>query len=173
VSPTAPTRVDSLAPFLWFEKDAERAAGFYTQIIAGSRMVAVHRHREGRQRGRAFVVEFELAGVRFFALNGGRAHRLSPAFSISLLCDGQAEVDRLWSTLSRGGKKGPCGWLEDRFGLSWQVVPKRLPELLEGPDREGAARALAAMMAMSKLDIAALEAAYAGDGGTGRARRRA
>jgi predicted 3-demethylubiquinone-9 3-methyltransferase (glyoxalase superfamily) len=152
-------RVDSITPFLWFKDRAEEAARFYVASFAGSRITAV---RPGGPRGKALVVEFELGGTPFVALNGGPSYAPTPAFSIFVSCPTQREVDLLWTRLLRGGRPSRCGWLVDRYGLSWQVIPKRLPELLGDRDPERAGRALAAMMKMQKIDVRALERAATG-----------
>jgi predicted 3-demethylubiquinone-9 3-methyltransferase (glyoxalase superfamily) len=158
------TRVRALNPFLWFDGQAEPAARRYTSLIAGSRITRITRiPGPGKRRGPVLTVEFSLAGVDFVALNGGPEYHLTPAFSVALTCAGQAEVDRLYAALLRGGTESMCGWLTDRFGLSWQVVPERLPELIGGPDAAGAARAMQAMMTMRKLDVETLERAYRGE----------
>jgi predicted 3-demethylubiquinone-9 3-methyltransferase (glyoxalase superfamily) len=152
-------RVESITPFLWFDDQAEEAARFYVASFAGSKITAI---RPGGPRGKPLVVEFELGGTPFVALNGGPVYRATPAFSIAVSCPGQREVDVLWSRLVHGGEPSQCGWLVDRFGLSWQIIPKRLPELLGDPDPERARRALNAMMKMQKIVVRTLERAAAG-----------
>lgn len=149
-------RVESLTPFLWFDDQAEEAARYYVASFAGSRITGV---RAGGPNGKPLAVEFELMGTPFIALNGGPAYALTPAFSIFVSCAGQREVDALWTRLLRGGRRSRCGWLVDRFGLSWQIIPKRLVELLGDADPERAARALQAMLTMQKIDVRALERA--------------
>ncbi len=144
-----------VTPFLWFEDKAEEAAAFYVSLFPDSAITAV----TPGPGGAALVVEFRLAGVQYMALNGGPHYHLTEAFSLSIDCHSQEEVDDLWEKLSAGGSKGRCGWLKDRYGLSWQVVPAVLPKLLANPDRDTAGRAMQAMMGMTKLDIAALQAA--------------
>jgi predicted 3-demethylubiquinone-9 3-methyltransferase (glyoxalase superfamily) len=154
-----------ITPFLWFNDQAEEAATFYVSIFPNSKLVSVTRLPPGTPgpEGKAMTVVFELDGMRVTALNGGPYHTLDEAFSFSVDCADQAEVDHYWETLtSNGGSPGRCGWLKDRFGLSWQIVPRVLPELLGGPDPEKAQRAAQAMMKMEKLDIAALLAARDG-----------
>jgi predicted 3-demethylubiquinone-9 3-methyltransferase (glyoxalase superfamily) len=144
---------------LWFDSQAEEAATFYTSLFAGSHITAVSR----QPGGRALSVEFELGGVGFQALNGGPVYQLSEACSLSVACDSQAEIDRLWDTLlAGGGEESQCGWLKDRFGLSWQIVPRALGAMMTDPDPERVARVVAAFMPMKKLDLAALEAAFRG-----------
>lgn len=156
---SAKVSVDGVTPFLWFDSEAEPAAKFYTSLFRNSRITDVGR---SGPKGPVMTVAFELSGQPFVALNGGPVYKLSPAFSVCVYCRGQREVDRLWKALVRGGEESRCGWLVDRFGLSWQIIPKRLPQLLSDPDPQRAQRALAAMMKMQKIDVAALEAAVAG-----------
>lgn len=155
-----------IAPCLWFNGQAEDAAEFYTSIIPDSRIDVVGRapaDNPSTPAGAVLTVEFTLAGRPYIGLNGGPEFTFSEAISFAIECQDQAEVDRYWDALVEGGgSPGPCGWLKDRFGVSWQVVPKEMTELLAGPDRAGAARAMTAMLAMSKLDVAALRAAYEG-----------
>ncbi|HEV2318046.1 MAG TPA: VOC family protein [Thermoplasmata archaeon] len=150
--------VDSVTPFLWFDRDAQAAAKLYTSLIQNSRITEVSRVRPG---GPVLTVAFELNGQRFLGLNGGPIYPHSPAFSIFVTCRGQREVDRLWTALTRGGEESRCGWLVDRFGLSWQIIPRRLLELLQDRDPRRARRATEAMMTMRKIDVPALEAAVA------------
>jgi len=150
-----------IVPCLWFDTDGEDAAKLYTSIVPNSRITEVVRHGSAgpREEGTVMTVAFELNGRPFLALNGGPRFTFSEAVSFQIMCETQEEVDGYWSALSEGGEEGPCGWLKDRFGLSWQIVPTRLPELLKDPDRERAQRVMACMMGMGKLDIAELEAA--------------
>ena len=155
-----------VTPWLWFEDHAEEAATLYTSLIANSRIVEVNRYGDGgpEPAGKAFTLTFELDGQTYCALNGGPDHQLTEAFSIQISCDDQNEIDRYWDALiADGGQEGPCGWLIDRFGLSWQIMPSVLPGLLGDPDPERAARAREAMFRMKKLVIAELEAAANGD----------
>ena len=153
-----------ISPFLWFDGTAEEAATFYVSVFPDSEVTAVSRYGEAGPgpAGSAMVVSFKLDGQEFSALNGGPQFTFSEAVSFLISCGSQAEVDHYWETLSEGGEPAPCGWLKDRFGLSWQVVPTVLPELLQDPDREKANRVMQAMMGMGKLDIAGLERASAG-----------
>jgi predicted 3-demethylubiquinone-9 3-methyltransferase (glyoxalase superfamily) len=144
-----------VTPFLWFDHQAEEAARFYVSLFPDSAVTAV----TPGPTGTPLVVAFRLAGVEYLALNGGPHYQLTEAFSLSIDCHSQSEVDEYWEKLSAGGSKSQCGWLKDRYGLSWQVVPDVLPKLLGDPDREKAGRVMAAMMGMTKLDIAALQAA--------------
>ena len=150
-----------VTPFLWFDTESEPAAELYTSIFPNSRILEVTRYGSAgpREEGLAMTVSFELEGQRVVALNGGSDFKLNEAFSLSIDCDDQGEVDYYWEKLGEGGEHGPCGWLKDRFGLSWQVVPKRLPELLSDPDREKAQRVMAAMLKMGKIEVAELEQA--------------
>jgi predicted 3-demethylubiquinone-9 3-methyltransferase (glyoxalase superfamily) len=153
-----------IIPNLWFDTQAEEAAGFYTSVFERSRIVNVTRYTEGAPRpaGMVMTVEFELDGQRFVAINGGPEFTFDEAISFQISCGTQDEVDYYWERLSDGGEEGPCGWLKDRYGLSWQVVPTALDELLADPDPERARRAMQAMLGMRKLDIAALEGAADG-----------
>ena len=150
-------------PCLWFDTEGEEAARFYTSVFPNSRIVEIARYGEAgpREAGTVMVVSFELDGQPFTALNGGPEFRFSEAVSFQVECADQTEVDHYWETLSEGGEQGPCGWLKDRFGLSWQVVPLRLLELLRDPDAARAQRVMKAMLGMGKIEIAQLEAAAA------------
>lgn len=153
-------------PHLWFHDKAEEAAAFYAEVIPNSRVDRVTTAPPGVpgvEKDAPFIVDFTLDGMPVTAINAGPALTLDDAFSMYLTCGDQAEVDRYWEVLaSDGGKPGQCGWLRDRFGLSWQVVPRRLEEIMLGSDPDGVARAMASMLTMTKLNIAELEAAYAG-----------
>lgn len=150
-------------PCLWFDTQGEDAARFYTSLFPNSRILEISHYGEANpgQAGQVMVVRFELDGQEFMALNGGPQYTFSEAVSFSIDCTDQAEVDRYWEALTEGGEEGPCGWLKDRFGLSWQVVPTRLTELLTDPDADRAQRVMRAMMQMRKIEIAELEAAAA------------
>ena len=156
---------NALTTCLWFDTEAEQAATFYTGIFKDSRLGRVHRHTEAGPGpdGSVLLVEFELNGQKFSALNGGPQFTFSEAVSIVVPCADQAEVDYYWSHLSKGGQEVVCGWLKDKYGLSWQIVPTRFFEMIADPDRQKAARVTQAMFGMTKFDIAALEKAYAGD----------
>jgi len=157
--------MQKITPFLWFDHQAEEAASFYVSLFEGSRIVTVSRYGAGapRPKGSAMVVEFELCGQRFQALNGGPVFKFTEAISLVVHCESQAEVDKLWSALTaNGGQESQCGWLKDRFGLSWQIVPIRFLELMQDPDPAKAGRVMAAMMKMKKFDVAELERAHAG-----------
>lgn len=157
-----------LVPCLWFDDQAEGFAQFATELFPDSRITFVSHYPEGMENpsgkppGSVLTVEFELAGRPFTALNGGPHLQLTDAFSIQVMCKDQAEIDHYWDALARGGSHGPCGWLKDRFGVSWQVAPTGWVEMVKSGDAEGTARAFAALLKMSKLDIAALEAAFRG-----------
>jgi len=153
--------MDAITPCLWFDTEAEEAAQFYTSVFPNSRIVHVSHYGSAgpRPAGMVMEVEFELNGRSFLALNGGPDFTFSEAISLQADCKDQDEVDRLWVTLSEGGEEGPCGWLKDRYGLSWQIVPSVMYELIADPDPERAQRASAAMLQMGKLDIAERERA--------------
>ena len=153
-----------LTPFLWFDSDAEEAARFYTSVFPNSKIVQVARYGDAGPgtAGSVMTVVFELDGKRFIGLNGGPSHRFTEAVSFVVDCTSQDEVDRYWDALSDGGEEGPCGWLKDRFGLSWQIVPEQLGQMLGDPKSGNAEAAMNAMLQMKKLDIATLEKAYRG-----------
>ncbi|MDJ0334238.1 VOC family protein [Salinibacterium sp. G-O1] len=154
----------TITPYLWFDNDAEVAIGMYSSLFDDARTISLTRHPEGMPlAGTLMTAEFELAGQRFIALNGGPHFSFTEAVSFLVSVESQAEVDRLWDALTAdGGSESQCGWLKDRFGLSWQIVPTALPRYLSDPDPEKTARVLAAMMQMRKIVIADLDAAYAG-----------
>jgi predicted 3-demethylubiquinone-9 3-methyltransferase (glyoxalase superfamily) len=157
--------MSKISPCLWFDGEAEEAANFYVSLLADSRINKVQKNPVDGPAGKAgtvLVVQFTLAGQQYMALNGGMRFEYTPAISFKIDCADQAEVDRLWEALSKDGSVQRCGWLRDRYGISWQIVPSVLPELLGGPDRAGAERAMQAMLQMIKLDIAALKKAYEG-----------
>jgi predicted 3-demethylubiquinone-9 3-methyltransferase (glyoxalase superfamily) len=156
-------------PCLWFDGRAEEAAKFYISIFPNSRIVDTSYYGNagndvhGQKAGSVMTVTFELDGQRFMALNGGPQFKFDEAVSFQVFCDTQAEIDRYWRELTAGGgQEGPCGWLKDKFGLSWQVVPSVIPKLIAGGDQAKADRAMGEIMKMKKLDIARLEAAYEG-----------
>ena len=158
--------MQKITPFLWFDSEAEQAAEYYVSLFPNSSITSVSRYPEGgpRPAGEAFGVEFVLDGTEFRALNAGPGHPFTDAISLFISVETQEEVDRLWDALiADGGAPSRCGWLTDRWGLSWQVVPTVLGEVLTGADQVGASRAMQAMMTMDKLDIAALRAAYDGE----------
>ncbi|HWS58621.1 MAG TPA: VOC family protein [Actinotalea sp.] len=157
--------MQSITPFLWFDDQAEEAAEFYVSLFPGSRIESVTRYPEGGPgpAGTAMSVSFVLDGLELQALNGGPAFSFTEAISLLVHAPTQDDVDRLWEgLLAGGGEPGQCGWLKDRYGLSWQVVPPALFELLGDPDPERAGRAMQAMLTMTKIDIAAMQAAAAG-----------
>jgi predicted 3-demethylubiquinone-9 3-methyltransferase (glyoxalase superfamily) len=156
--------MQSITPSLWFDTEAEDAANFYVSVFKNSQVLNVSRYGEAgpRPAGTVMTVDFELDGQGFIALNGGPDFPFTEAVSLQVNCETQEEVDRYWSVLSEGGEEGPCGWLKDRYGLSWQIIPVALTELLNDPDAAKAQRAMAAMLQMKKIDIAALWAAAEG-----------
>ena len=166
----ASMKTKKIAPCLWFDDQAEDAARFYTGIFKGSRILKTARYTEagrevhGRPPGSVMTVSFELQGQPFTALNGGPIFKFTEAISFQVSCETQEEVDHYWNKLSAGGDAAAqqCGWLKDRYGVSWQVVPAVLPEMLMDPDPVKAGRVMEAMLPMKKLDIAALKRAYAG-----------
>jgi predicted 3-demethylubiquinone-9 3-methyltransferase (glyoxalase superfamily) len=154
--------MQKITPCLWLDTEAEAAAQYYLDIFDDAKIVNVSRYGEGvpDRAGTVLTVELDLFGQRFTLLNGGPEFTFSEAISFQVSCADQAEVDRYWAALTAGaGEEGPCGWLKDRYGLSWQIIPERLPQLLTDPDPARAQRATAAMMTMRKLDVAALERA--------------
>ena len=156
---------DKITSCLWFDTEGEEAAQFYCSLFPNSRIVGVSHYGEAgpRAAGTVLTVDFELDGRPYVALNGGPDHPFTEAVSFQIGCADQDEVDRYWTALTAdGGEEGPCGWVKDRFGLSWQVVPTAMPALLSDPDPERANRAMAAMLQMKKLDIATLRAAADG-----------
>ena len=159
-----------ISPFLWFDHQAEDAVNFYVSIFKNSKIGSVTRYVEeaakasGRPKGSVMTVAFELNGQEFVALNGGPIFKFTEAISFVVNCETQAEVDHFWEKLSGGGQEVQCGWLKDRFGVSWQVVPTVLVEMLHDKDREKSRRAMAAMLKMKKLNVEALKKAYEGRG---------
>jgi predicted 3-demethylubiquinone-9 3-methyltransferase (glyoxalase superfamily) len=154
--------MQKIVPCLWFDDQAEEAARFYTSIFKNSRVGKIARYGEGgpRPRGTVLTVKFRLDGQEFLALNGGPQFKFTEAVSFIVNCETQKEVDRLWETLSEGGEKVQCGWLKDKYGLSWQIVPTILARMMSDPDPRRADRVLQAVMGMKKLDIKELKAAY-------------
>jgi predicted 3-demethylubiquinone-9 3-methyltransferase (glyoxalase superfamily) len=153
-----------ITPSLWFDTEAEDAASFYVSVFKNSRIVHVAHYGEAgpRAAGTVMTVEFELDGQRFVGINGGPQFTFDEAVSFQISCETQDDVDYYWERLSEGGKEGPCGWLKDRYGLSWQVMPIGMGELFTDPDPARAQRAMQAMLKMSKLDIVALRSAADG-----------
>ncbi len=156
--------MQKITPFLWFDNQAEEATNYYVSIFGNSRILKVARYGEAGPgpKGAVMTVSFEINGQQFTALNGGPKFGFTEAISFLVSCETQAEIDALWEKLSAGGKESRCGWLKDRYGLSWQLVPTILPELLGDKDSARAQRAMQAMLQMSKLDIAALKRAHQG-----------
>lgn len=160
--------MSKISPFLWFDTQAEDAARFYVSLFPNSRIVSVNGlpvdlPHTGAKAGDVITVAFELDGQPYVAMNGGPGHPFTDAISLVIDCDGQDEVDRYWNALvADGGKEVACGWLKDKYGLSWQVTPRQLMEMTTSPDKAAAARAFQAMMGMVKIDIAALKAAFEG-----------
>jgi predicted 3-demethylubiquinone-9 3-methyltransferase (glyoxalase superfamily) len=156
--------MQKITPCLWFDTQAEEAARFYASIFKRSRIGAISRYGEGmpKPKGTVLTVSFTLEGQSFLALNGGPQYPFTPAISMSVDCKTQKEVDTLWEKLSAGGQPGPCGWLTDRFGVSWQIVPSVLVKLMTDKDPVKARRVTDALMKMGKLDIAALQRAHRG-----------
>ncbi len=155
--------MQKITPFLWFDCQAEEAANLYVSLFPDSKLTNVSRYGDGMPlpKGTAMSVTFQLAGQEFMALNGGPSFTFTEAISFFVNCETQEEIDRLWSKLTEGGEPGQCGWLKDRFGLSWQIVPNVLGDLIGDPDPEKAGRATQAMLKMGKLDIAELKRAHA------------
>jgi predicted 3-demethylubiquinone-9 3-methyltransferase (glyoxalase superfamily) len=160
--------IQKITPFLWFDNQAEEAVKFYTSIFKNSRIGKIARYDKagekvaGRPAGSVMTVEFQLEGQEFVALNGGPHFKFTEAISFVVNCKTQAEVDRFWRKLSAGGRKQQCGWLKDKYGLSWQIVPTVLGELMSGKDAAKSQRVMEAMLKMVKLDIKKLKDAYAG-----------
>ena len=153
-----------ITPCLWFDGQAEEAANFYTSIFKNSRVLNISRYGEAgpMPAGTVLTVDFELEGHEFTALNGGPEFKFTEAISFQVSCRDQDEVDELWDRLSEGGEPGPCGWLKDRYGVSWQIIPTALPELLNDPDPEKSNRVMKAMLGMGKIEIKGLRDAYEG-----------
>lgn len=157
--------MQKITPCLWFDTEGEEAAEYYVSVFENSRILEVSRYGPGMHRpeGLALTVEFELNGQRFTALNGGPEFTFDEAVSFQVSCTDQAEVDHYWSRLTAdGGKESQCGWLKDRWGVSWQIIPEQLASYIGGPDPDGAQRAMQAMLGMRKLDIDAIREAYEG-----------
>jgi predicted 3-demethylubiquinone-9 3-methyltransferase (glyoxalase superfamily) len=154
--------MQKITPFLWFDTQAEEAANFYCSLFKNSKVSSVSRYGAGGPgpEGTAMSVTFTLDGQEFMALNGGPQFKFTEAISMFVNCETQAEVDELWQKLTEGGQEVQCGWLKDKYGLSWQIVPAGLGECISGPDAEGSRRAMNAMLQMKKLDIVKLRQAY-------------
>jgi len=157
-----------ITPCLWFDTQAEEAANFYVSVFKNSRIGKIRRYGKagqnmhGKKEGSVMTVEFELGGQKFTALNGGPQFKFDEAVSFQISCDMQEEIDYFWSKLTAGGQEGPCGWLKDKYGLSWQVVPSVLPKMMTDPDSKKSERAMNAFLTMKKFDIAELTRAYEG-----------
>ena len=153
--------MQKITTFLWFDHQAEEAASFYTSLFKNSRIVSVSRYGEGAPmpKGTAMSVTFELAGQEYMALNGGPLFKFTEAISLFVKCDTQQEIDHFWEKLSEGGQKSRCGWLKDKYGLSWQIVPVVLGQLMSSKDPEKSKRVMQALMKMDKLDIQGLQQA--------------
>ena len=163
-----PIAAQKIQPCLWFDTEGEAAAKHYVSIFKNSKLGRIGRYGKegkethGKEAGLVMTVEFELEGQKFLALNGGPQFKFDEAVSLQVLCETQAEIDYFWSRLSEGGSEGPCGWLKDKFGLSWQIVPTVVAGLLQDENSEKAGRVMKALLQMRKLDIAALQHAAAG-----------
>jgi predicted 3-demethylubiquinone-9 3-methyltransferase (glyoxalase superfamily) len=157
--------MQKITPFLWFDGKAEEAVDFYTSIFKGSKILNIARYGEAGPgpKGTAMAVTFQLEGQEFMALNGGPQFTFSPAISFFVNCATQAEVDELWEKLSAGGEKLQCAWLKDKFGVSWQIVPRAFLELMQDKDTVKSQRVFKAMLQMTKLDIEGLQRAYRGE----------
>ena len=163
-----PTITQKISPCLWFDTQAEDAAKFYTAVFENARIKQISRYgktgreRHGKEAGSVMLVEFEIAGQTFTALNGGPQFKFTEAVSFQIMCETQNEIDYFWSKLSEGGREGQCGWLKDKYGLSWQVVPALLPQLMTDADSASLDRVMNAVMTMKKFDLDTLERAHAG-----------
>jgi len=157
--------MQKITPFLWFDQQAEEAIRFYTSIFPDSAIRTITRYGDAGPgpKGSVMTIGFELAGMQFAALNGGPTFKFNEAVSFVVHCDSQEEIDRYWGKLVDGGKAIDCGWLKDKFGLAWQIVPRRFFELIADPDSQKVQRVMRAMFQMKKFDIAGLEKAYRGD----------
>jgi predicted 3-demethylubiquinone-9 3-methyltransferase (glyoxalase superfamily) len=168
--PIVPEIKRKITPCLWFDTQAEEAANFYTSVFKNSRIKHITRYgkagREvhGKEAGSVMVVEFEIDGQAFTALNGGPHFKFNEAVSFQVSCETQAEIDHFWSRLSQGGQESRCGWLKDKYGVSWQIVPSVLPQMMTGGDGATTDRVMSAVLKMKKFDLDALNRAYAGEG---------
>lgn len=157
-----------ITPCLWFDTEAEEAAKFYCSVFKDSKLSKISRYTEagrevhGKPAGSVMVVEFEIEGQTFTALNGGPNFKFNEAISLQVRCETQADVDYFWSKLTQGGEEGPCGWLKDKYGVSWQVVPASIPNMMTDPDSRKSERVMNAFLKMKKLDIDEIERAYEG-----------
>jgi predicted 3-demethylubiquinone-9 3-methyltransferase (glyoxalase superfamily) len=157
-------RRQRITTFLWFDGNAEEAAKHYTSIFKNSKVLEVARYGDAGPgpKGSVMIVRFQLEGQEFLALNGGPQFKFTEAISLAVACETQEEVDELWAKLTAGGQEGQCGWLKDKFGLSWQIVPSEVPKLMTDPDPGKSKRVMEAILQMRKIDIARLKQAYAG-----------
>jgi predicted 3-demethylubiquinone-9 3-methyltransferase (glyoxalase superfamily) len=152
--------MQKITPFLWFDDQAEEAMNFYVSIFKNSKVGSITRYGEAGPKGTVMSATFKLDGQEFFALNGGPLFKFTPAISFFVNCETQQEVDELWDRLSAGGRKDRCGWLQDKYGLSWQIIPSVLGKLLQDKDAKKSQRVMQAMLQMEKIDIKKLEQAY-------------
>ncbi len=154
--------MQKITPYLWFDDNAEEAVNFYVSVFKNAKIGSVMRYGDAGPgpKGQVMTMTFELEGLEFVALNGGPQYKFTEAISLFVNCATQAEVDELWEKLSAGGEQGPCGWLKDKYGLSWQIIPQALMDLMQDKNPEKARRVTEAMLKMSKIDIAALRRAY-------------
>jgi predicted 3-demethylubiquinone-9 3-methyltransferase (glyoxalase superfamily) len=157
--------MQKITPFLWFNGNAEEAANFYVSVFKNSKILSIARFGDAGPgpKGSVMLVSFEIEGQKFSALNGGPQYTISPAISFLVDCETQAEVDELWASLTAGGKEVQCGWLTDKFGVSWQIIPRAFMEMLQDKDPVRSQRVFRAMMQMIKIDVEALKRAYRGD----------
>jgi len=158
------SRRQKITTFLWYDGDAEKAANHYISIFKNSKILEVARYGDAGPgpKGSVMIVRFQLEGQEFIALNGGPQFKFTEAISLAVTCDTQEELDELWARLTAGGQESQCGWLKDKFGLSWQIVPSVVPKLMTDPDPEKSKRVMEAIFQMKKIDIARLKQAYAG-----------
>jgi predicted 3-demethylubiquinone-9 3-methyltransferase (glyoxalase superfamily) len=156
--------MQKIVTFLWFDNQAEEAVNLYTSLFKGSKITGIARYQEAGpgEKGSVMTINFTLEGQAFIALNGGPVFKFTEAVSLFVNCETQEEVDTLWHKLSEGGQESQCGWLKDKYGLSWQIIPTTLMKLMSDPDREKAGRVTRAMLQMKKIDIATLKQAYNG-----------
>jgi predicted 3-demethylubiquinone-9 3-methyltransferase (glyoxalase superfamily) len=154
--------MQKITPFLWYDNQAEEAANFYVSLFKNSKIVRMKRYGDAGPgpKGSVMIVSFELDGQQFTALNGGPSFKFTPAISLYVDCETQEEVDQLWEKLAEGGRKDRCGWLQDKYGLSWQIIPRALQQLMSDPDPKRSAGVMQAMLQMDKIDIAGLRRAY-------------
>jgi predicted 3-demethylubiquinone-9 3-methyltransferase (glyoxalase superfamily) len=163
-----PITKQKISPCLWFDTQAEEAANFYVAIFKNSRVNKISRYTKaghevhGKEPGSVLTVEFELEGQTFTALNGGPHFKFNEAVSFQVMCNGQSEIDYFWQKLTAGGQEGQCGWLKDKFGVSWQIVPSVLPQMLTDSDRSKSERTMSALITMKKFDLETLQRAFAG-----------